>query len=167
MFVLAGLIGDSVMCLPAISEARRLWPEAHITVLGKTHNRELISACPFYDEFYECNADPFSLRRSKDIKALERWLVDQKFDAAIILLGDQFAHLLARAGIPVRVGVNGTLLQSCLTHTYNIGRPEEWTHRHAPSSTKSRTDEEAALVAQQLAVCQAWLPTVPDQHLDG
>ena len=29
----------------------------------------------------------------------------------------------------------------------------------------SRTDEQAALVAQQLAVCQAWQPTVPDQQL--
>ena len=25
-----------------------------------------------------------------------------------------------------------------------IGRPEEWTHRHAPPPTKTRTDEQAA-----------------------
>ncbi len=126
LFVLAGLIGDSVMSLPAIIEARRIWPNAHIAVLGKKHNRELIQACSFFDEFYECNADPFSLRRSVEIKKLESWLSEQGFDAAFILLGDQFAHLLARAGISVRVGVAGTALENCLTHTYEIGSPRAW-----------------------------------------
>ncbi|HQU41448.1 MAG TPA: hypothetical protein PK867_01495 [Pirellulales bacterium] len=48
-----------------------------------------------------------------------------------------------------------------------IGRPEEWTHRHVTASAKSRTDEQAALVAQQLAACQAWQPIIPDHDLDG
>ena len=126
LFVLAGLIGDSVMSLPAIIEARTIWPNAHITVLGKKHNRELISACTFFDEFYECNVDPFSLRKSGEIKKLESWLLEQDFDAAFILLGDQFAHLLARAGIPIRVGVTGTELENCLTHTYDIGSARAW-----------------------------------------
>ena len=126
LFVLAGLIGDSVMSLPAIIEARRIWPEARITVLGKKHNRELTAASTFFDEFYECNADPFSLRKSGEIKKLERWLKEQRFDAAFILLGDQYAHLLARAGIPIRVGVKGTTLENCLTHTYDIGSPRTW-----------------------------------------
>ena len=126
LFVLAGLIGDSVMSLPAISEARRIWPEARITVLGGKHNRELIAACSFFDEFYECNADPFSLRKSGEIRKLEAWLSEQDFDAAFILLGDQFAHLLARAGIPVRVGVEGSPLENCLTHVYDIGSPRTW-----------------------------------------
>lgn len=126
LFVLAGLIGDSVMSLPAIIEARRIWPKARITVLGKKHNRELIAACSFFDEFYECNADPFSLRKSDDIKKLEKWLAEKNFDASFILLGDQYAHLLARAGIPVRVGVKGSPLHNCLTHTYNIGSPRTW-----------------------------------------
>jgi ADP-heptose:LPS heptosyltransferase len=126
LFVLAGLIGDSVMSLPVITEARRFWPRARIAVLGKKHNRELIAACSFYDEFYEFNADPFSLRKSGETKKLEAWLSEQDFDAAFILLGDQFAHLLARAGIPVRVGVTGTPLENCLTHTYEIGSPRSW-----------------------------------------
>lgn len=126
LFVLAGLIGDSVMSLSAIETARRLWPKAVITVLGKKHNRELIAACDFFDEFYEFNADPFSLRRSDETRKLESWLAGQDFDAAIILLGDQFAHLLARAGIPVRVGTKGSPLESCLTHAYDIGSPRTW-----------------------------------------
>ncbi|MBX3295951.1 MAG: glycosyltransferase family 9 protein [Acidobacteria bacterium] len=114
------------MSLPAIVAARELWPEARITVLGKTHNRELLKADPNIDEFYVCDADPFSLRRSAEIGELKTWLAGQGFDAAIILLGDQFAHLLARAGIPVRAGVKGTILEPCLTHAYEIGSPREW-----------------------------------------
>lgn len=126
LFVLSGLLGDSVMSQPAIAAARELWPEARITVLGKTHNRELLKADPNIDEFYVCDADPFSLRRSAEIGELKSWLAGQGFDAAMILLGDQFAHLLARAGIPVRVGVKGTILERCLTHAYEIGSPREW-----------------------------------------
>jgi ADP-heptose:LPS heptosyltransferase len=126
LFVLAGLLGDSVMSLPAIAAAREIWPEARITVLGKMHNRELLKADPNIDEFNVCGADPFSLRRSSEITELKSWLAGQEFDAAIILLGDQFAHLLAKAGIPVRVGVKGTILEPCLTHTYDIGSPREW-----------------------------------------
>ncbi len=126
LFVLSGLLGDSVMSLPAIAAARGLWPEARITVLGKTHNRELLRADPNLDEFYVCDADPFSLRRSAEIARLRSWLAEQRFDVAIILLGDQFAHLLARAGIPVRVGVKDTILEPCLTHAYEIGSPREW-----------------------------------------
>lgn len=126
LFVLCGLIGDSVMSQPAIAAARDLWPGAKITVLGKRHNRELLKADPCIDEFYVCDADPFSLRRSAEIAGLKEWLQKSRFDAAIILLGDQYAHLLARAGIPVRVGVKGTILEPCLTHVYEIGSPREW-----------------------------------------
>lgn len=126
LFVLAGLIGDSIMSLPAIDVCRKLWPAASITVLGKKHNHDLIAASGFFDDFYEFDADPFSLRRSEKTRTLETWLETKCFDAAIILLGDQFAHLLARANIPVRVGVEGTPLENCLTHTYNIGSPRTW-----------------------------------------
>jgi ADP-heptose:LPS heptosyltransferase len=126
VFILSGLIGDSVMSYPAVAAARFRWPDAHIAVVGKTHNREIFAACTEFDEFYVCDADPLSLRRSAEVSKLQRWLVDEKFDAAIILLGDQYAHLLARARIPVRVGVAGTLMQGCLTHTYDIGSPRTW-----------------------------------------
>jgi hypothetical protein len=47
-----------------------------------------------------------------------------------------------------------------------IGRPEEWTHRHLAPQTKERTPEQAALVAQQLAACKAWQPIVANVDLD-
>lgn len=126
LFVLSGLLGDSVMSVGTIAEARELLPKARITVLGKTHNRELLAADSNIDEFYVCDADPFSLTRSSEIAKLKKWLDDKYFDASVILLGDQFAHLLAMAGIPVRVGVKGTILEPCLTHAYEIGSPREW-----------------------------------------
>jgi len=49
-----------------------------------------------------------------------------QFDLAIILLGDQFAHLLARVGIPIRIGVKEHQLAPCLTHHYSIGSPRTW-----------------------------------------
>ncbi|MBX7062012.1 MAG: glycosyltransferase family 9 protein [Pyrinomonadaceae bacterium] len=126
LFVLAGLIGDSVMCTPAIIEARRIWPNSRIAIVGKKHNRELLSGCEFYDDFFELNSDPLSLRGAAEVRKFETWLTDQHFDAALILLGDQFAHLLAKARIPVRVGVMGTLMHRCLTHKYDIGSARTW-----------------------------------------
>jgi hypothetical protein len=46
-----------------------------------------------------------------------------------------------------------------------IGRPEDWTHRYALAPVRLRSDAEAALVAQQLAACKAWRPTITDAEL--
>ena len=126
LFVLTGLIGDSIMSFPAITAARTIWPDTHIAVLGKAHNRDLFVNSSDVDEFYVCDADPLSVRKSGDIKKLESWLSRGEFDLAIILLGDQYAHLLAKAKIPVRVGVAGTHMERCLTHTYDIGGAHLW-----------------------------------------
>jgi hypothetical protein len=53
------------------------------------------------------------------------------------------------------------------TEVYSeIGRPEDWEHR-GNATPRSRTDEEAAIVAQQLAVCRNWEPTLSEDSLDG
>lgn len=126
LIVVTGLLGDSVMSAPVIAEAKSLWPGTHLTVLGMSHNRDLLRADPNIDDFYICNADPFSIRKTEDVSRLREWLSGQKFDVGIILLGDQYAHLLAEAKIAVRVGVKGTVLEPCLTHTYDIKSPREW-----------------------------------------
>ncbi|HKG21363.1 MAG TPA: glycosyltransferase family 9 protein [Blastocatellia bacterium] len=124
--VATGLLGDTIMSTPVIIEARRLWPHAEITLLGRRRNCELLSACPAIDHFKEAASLPFSLRGAAGVKALKDWTAAQSFDVAIILLGDEFAYLLAEANIPVRVGVRGHLLEPCLTHTYDIGSPRTW-----------------------------------------
>ncbi len=126
LVVIAGLIGDSVMCTPVIMEARRLWPDAHITLLGQEHNCQLLSACPLIDEYRVAAALPFTTRNRKEIRRLRKWLQAGQFEVAIICLGDQFAPLLADAGIALRVGGRGSILEPCLTHTYETGSPRTW-----------------------------------------
>lgn len=126
LVVMTGLLGDTVMSTPLIVEARRLWPEARITLLGRRQNCELLGACPLVDELFEAPAIPFSLRKRRELQGLDAWLRSSRFDVALIALGDQFAAALARADIPVRVGVKGHALESCLTHTYSIGSAREW-----------------------------------------
>jgi ADP-heptose:LPS heptosyltransferase len=126
LMVVAGLLGDSVMSIPTIMAARQIWRDAEIVVLGKKHNFELLAACPFISDFYVYQPDPFSLKHKSETATLQKWLNEANFDAAFILLGDQFAHLLAKARIPLRVGVKGDLQEPCLTHTYEIGSPRTW-----------------------------------------
>jgi heptosyltransferase I len=128
---MAGLIGDSVMSIPVIIQARNLWPRARITLLGQSHNCELLSACPMLDELYRTPHIPFALRHREELRFLRNWLLSQRFDMAIILLGNQFALLLAETGIPIRVGIKGDYLEACLTHAYDAATPRTWgpTHR--------------------------------------
>lgn len=136
LITLTGLIGDTVMSTPVVAEARRLWPDAKITVLGNRPTCDLLAACPLVDACVETPAIPFTLRKRRGIADLERWLREQNFDIALILLGDQFAPVLARAGIPVRVGVRGHLLEPCLTHSYDIGSPRTWGPRERLGSLR-------------------------------
>jgi ADP-heptose:LPS heptosyltransferase len=126
VLVLTGLIGDTVMCTPVISESRRAWPEAKITVVGMSHNCELLEGCHEIDELYEVAAEPFTLRRRAAVRSFRDWLARQRFDTAIILLGDEFALELANARIPVRIGVRGHPLSHSLTHVYDNGLPASW-----------------------------------------
>jgi ADP-heptose:LPS heptosyltransferase len=126
LLILAGLIGDTVMSTPVIVEARRLWPRARITVLGRRHNCEMLAACPLIDARVECPALPFSIRRRRQLARLKLWLRQQDFDLALIVLGDQFALMLAHVGIPVRVGASGHPLEPCLTHTYEVRGARLW-----------------------------------------
>jgi len=126
LLILTGHIGDTVMCTPLVMEARRIWPHAHITVLGVAHTRELLAACPMIDSCVQTPAIPFSLRQWNRVAQLREWIRWQRFDMAIIALGDQFAGMLCELGIPVRVGRRGHVLAPCLTHTYDIGSPEAW-----------------------------------------
>lgn len=126
LVVIAGLIGDSVMCTPLLAETRRLWPRASLTLLGLRHNCELLGACPHLTSMIEAPALPFRWRQRRQMRELRQQLRNQRFEVALIALGDQFAHLLAAAGIPIRVGVRESFLAPCLTHTYEIGSGRTW-----------------------------------------
>jgi ADP-heptose:LPS heptosyltransferase len=124
--LMAGLIGDTVMCTPVVSESRRIWPEARITLIGMQHNCDLLSGSADIDGFRAVTSDPFTIRRGSELCSFRDWLAKQNFDIAIVLLGDQFALELAKAGIPTRVGVAGHPLSRSLTHVYDNGTPQTW-----------------------------------------
>jgi ADP-heptose:LPS heptosyltransferase len=136
MVVMAGLIGDTVMSTPVLMEAKHIWPEAEIVLLGGAISCELLKGSPMLTAVKEASADPFSLRGRRQISALMEWIRRQNFDIGIILLGDQFAYALAQGGIPVRVGVHGHVLEPCLTHAYDIGSPRTWGPRERLNSLR-------------------------------
>ncbi|MES1220655.1 MAG: glycosyltransferase family 9 protein [Bacteroidota bacterium] len=128
IFILTGLIGDCIMCTPVITQAKKIWPAANMTVLGRKGNIQLFQVNPFVDHFYETPFMPYSIRNLAKKKKLAKWLRAEAFDIAIILTGDHFAKMLYDARIPIRVGSKGHLLQSCLTHVYDTISPEKWNH---------------------------------------
>lgn len=127
MLVIAtGRIGDTNMCTPTMLEARRGWPGARIVVLGFPPDREILAGLEAIDELIETKVVPFTLRHRGEVAALKKVLAREKFDVALILLGDQFAAMLAELGVPVRVGVRGHVLAAALTHIYDIAPRRAW-----------------------------------------
>ena len=123
LVVIAGLIGDAVMSMPAVLELRRHYPEAIITALVTSKTRELLSLLPAVDDFVEFNHSPFPLhpRKIRGAVQLEGEIRRGQFDLALVLSGDFFVPMLCRAGIPVRVGVRENCFRPLLTHSYSIG----------------------------------------------
>lgn len=128
LLVCTGLLGDTVMCTPAISQVRKVFPGARIWGLVTSRNKELLAPSPWFDDFLVYDWSPFPLRRAKrrDLMHLKEQVRSLQPDLAIILLGDDFAPLLYRAGIPRIVGVAGDEFASLCTDTYSIGHPRTW-----------------------------------------
>lgn len=126
LLVIAGMLGDTVMSLPVIAAARSVWPGTRLTLLGQRHNIALLEGCAELDGHIEAPYLPFSIRHQRELKSVKRQIVEGRFDVAILVLGDQFALMLAEAGVPVRVGVRGHALSPCLTHEYEFGSPRTW-----------------------------------------
>jgi len=128
LFVATGLMGDTIMSIPAIMAFRENYPDAHITVLVNSKSQELLSMVSAIDDFMVCDHSPFPLNPSKIFKTseLRQKIRRRKFDIAIILLGDDFVPMLTRAGIPIRVGVKENIFELILTHSYSIGSPRTW-----------------------------------------
>lgn len=128
LFVMTGLMGDTIMSIPAILVFRDNYPDAKITALATSKSQELLSMVPAIDDFMVCDHSPFPLNPSKIFmaKELEQEIKSRKFDVAIVLLGDDFVPMLTRAGIPIRVGVKENIFKPLLTHNYSIGSPRTW-----------------------------------------
>ena len=117
-FVLVGMLGDTIMCLPVLETAREVWPQTRICAVVTSRIREMLSGASFIDEFLIGAADPLSFRGRAQVRRTEDQFHEKKFDLAILLGGDQYAPLVYRAGIPIRVGPAPCVYEPLLTHTY-------------------------------------------------
>lgn len=128
LLVVIGLIGDSILCTPALAEARRLLPAAVIHVLTTSANEQLFRDSGWADavHVYDGPAFPLRLAARRALRGVVRTLRLARLDAAVILLGDDFAPLLCRARIARRIGVAGTACDRLLTATYDLGEVRTW-----------------------------------------
>lgn len=97
-------IGDAVMCEPALSATRALFPEAEITLLVKPAVAELFTGHPSFDQIltYE---DPGAHSGLLGKWTLAKTLQRRHFDMAILFQNAFEAALLAFcAGVPRRYG---------------------------------------------------------------
>lgn len=128
LLVLLGLIGDSILCTPALAEARRLLPSATLHVLTTGANQQLLRNSGWADAMHVYDGPAFPLRRAgrRALRDLERRLRSAAFDTAVVLLGDDFVPLLCRAGIARRVGAAGSPCDRLLTDRYALGDVRAW-----------------------------------------
>ena len=111
-------VGDAVMCIPALAELRRRFPNAHITLLARPWVAGL------YDNSLIDDILPYDLARGpKDLSAkfrLSQQLRKMDFDCALLLPNAfEAAALVWAARIPTRIGYardgRGILLSDPIT----------------------------------------------------
>ena len=74
LFVMTGLMGDTIMSIPAIIAFRDNYPDAKITSLATSKSQELLSMVPAIDDFMVCDHSPFPLNPSKVFMAKELFM---------------------------------------------------------------------------------------------
>jgi heptosyltransferase II len=97
-------VGDAVISIPAMREIRRLFPDAHISLLVRPWVRDVYSAVEFADEILIYDKSG-SHRGPAGFRKLVVDLRRRRFDMAILMQNAFKAALIALcAGIPRRVG---------------------------------------------------------------
>ena len=125
-FVMTGMLGDTLMCLPVLETAREAWPQARLCAVVTPRIQEMLAGVGYVDEFLVGTGDPLSIRGRKQTKQTEKRLSERRFDVAIMLIGDQYAPLFYKAGVPIRVGPAACVYEPLLTRTYVVGDGRTW-----------------------------------------
>ena len=128
LLICTGLVGDSVMCLPALRAARALLPRAELGGLVTGRSRSVLIGSGALDRFILCDGAPLRLRPSARRASVDLGgrLAAEGFDLAVIFLGDDYAPLLTHIGIPHRVFVAESAFGALATATYSIGSARTW-----------------------------------------
>jgi heptosyltransferase II len=113
-------VGDAVMSVPALRQIRRLFDQAHITLLVRPWVRDVYSGCGFANEILVFDKE----KEHKGWGGLHRLASDLKrreFDAAILLQNAfEAAFLTWHARIPLRIGYARDGRGLLLTHACRI-----------------------------------------------
>jgi ADP-heptose:LPS heptosyltransferase len=146
LLVCTGLIGDSVMCLPALRAARALLPRAELVGLVTARSRSVLIGSGALDRFILCDGAPLRVRPSarranRDLRAR---LAAEGFDLAVVFLGDDYAPVLTRLGIPHRVFVAESAFAALATAAYSIGSARTWGPRERLDAWRALRLEPAA-----------------------
>lgn len=120
------MLGDTVMCLPALEMARELWPDAKLYAIVTPRIKEMLAGVTYIDEFLIGTGDPLSIRRREKTDETRAMLSAYKFDVSILLGGDQYGPLFYQLGVPVRVGPKECVYKPLFTHPYTIGDANGW-----------------------------------------
>jgi len=97
-------VGDTIISFPAVYSLRRLFPQAHISALVKSHLAELWKANPDVDEVIPYDM-PRGARRIFGELRIGRLIRDQTIDLAVILPRSFSSALMVfLGGVPRRVG---------------------------------------------------------------
>ena len=128
LLVCTGLLGDTVMCLPAMAKARSLFPTAEIVGLVNETARGLLALTAVVDRVIVTDGAPLRLlpQHHRAARTLQAALAAESFDLAVIFLGDDYAPMLTRIGIPHRIFVAESAYSRLATASYSIGAPRTW-----------------------------------------
>ena len=119
-------IGDSIMSIPAMREARRIFPDAHITLHTRASSDGLFSSASFIDDIVAYEKNRWSVMDVYDNTA---FLSEERFDLALLFTNSfQSALIPFLSRIPVRIGYNKDLRGLLLTHPVAV--PEWKDRRH-------------------------------------
>lgn len=94
-------IGDVVMATASVTDVRRTFPHAHITLLARPAQARILLGADYYNELIEDD----SARGLRCLLGLARRLRRRRFDLCLLYNNSlRTAALVALAGIPARVG---------------------------------------------------------------
>ncbi|MCK4947366.1 MAG: lipopolysaccharide heptosyltransferase II [Candidatus Aureabacteria bacterium] len=117
-------IGDAVMSIPAIKAIRLLYPESHITVLGKPSVLDVLSLIEDIDDFilYEISSGDWGFVKRV---CLGKLIKEKCFDKCFIFPNSFDSAIVPFvAGIPERIGFQGCFRAPLLTLKVKRPLPE-------------------------------------------
>ena len=117
-------VGDAVMTVPALRELRRLFPNAHLTLVTRSWAQELFADADFIDELLVNDRRGLGAVRAQ----VHEWK-ERKFDLAVLFQNAFEAALIpALARIPFRIGYATERRGFLLTHSLDF--PEWRSSKH-------------------------------------